>query len=73
MPSECCGIQLESADSCTSLGISNFSALSVETTQIYLEATLAMKERALARTTPPAGKPGRYQPGDRLLGFLNSL
>ena len=25
----------------------------VETTQIYLEATLAMKERALAKTTPP--------------------
>ena len=32
-----------------------------------------MKERALATTPPPAGKPGRYQPGDRLLGFLNSL
>ena len=46
---------------------------SVETTQIYLEATLAMKERALARTTPPIGKPGRYQLGDRLLGFLSSL
>jgi site-specific recombinase XerD len=46
---------------------------SVETTQIYLEATLAMKEQALAKTTPPQGKPGRYQPGDRLLGFLNSL
>ena len=46
---------------------------SVETTQIYLEATLAMKEQALAMTTPPQGKPGRYQPGDQLLGFLNSL
>lgn len=46
---------------------------SVETTQIYLEATLAMKERALAKTLPPNGRPGRYQPGDRLLGFLNSL
>ena len=46
---------------------------SVETTQIYLEATLAMKEQALAMTTPPTGKPGRYRPGDRLLGFLNSL
>ena len=45
----------------------------VETTQIYLEATLAMKERALAKTIPPAGKPGRYQPGDQLLGFLSSL
>jgi site-specific recombinase XerD len=46
---------------------------SVETTQIYLEATLAMKERALAKSQPPSGKPGRYQPGDQLLGFLNSL
>jgi site-specific recombinase XerD len=46
---------------------------SVETTQIYLEATLAMKERALAKTSPSHGRPGRYQPGDQLLGFLNSL
>jgi hypothetical protein len=46
---------------------------SVETTQIYLEATLSMKEQALARTTPPHGRAGRYRPGDQLLGFLNSL
>lgn len=46
---------------------------SVETTQIYLEATLAMKEQALAKTSPRHGKPGRYYPGDQLLGFLNSL
>ncbi len=46
---------------------------SVETTQIYLEATLAMKEQALAKTSPPCGKPGRYRPTDQLLGFLNSL
>ena len=46
---------------------------SVETTQIYLEATLAMKEEALARTSPYSGKSARYQPGDHLLGFLNSL
>jgi site-specific recombinase XerD len=47
---------------------------SVETTQIYLEATLAMKEKALAKTTPPhGGSPGRFRPGDRLLSFLNSL
>ena len=45
----------------------------VETTQIYLEATLAMKEKALAKTSPPDGTPGRYKPGDRLLAFLNSL
>jgi integrase len=45
----------------------------LETTQIYLEATIAMKEKALARTSPPHGKPGRYKPGDRLLAFLNGL
>ncbi len=46
---------------------------SVETLQIYLEATLAMKEQALDKTKPPRGKPGRYRPGDQLLGFLDSL
>ena len=46
---------------------------SVETTQIYLEATLAMKENALSKTTPLRGRAARYHPGDRLLGFLNSL
>src|SRR6266852_431606 len=38
----------------------------VETTQIYLEATLAMKEKALAKTSPPHGTPVRDKPGDRL-------
>jgi site-specific recombinase XerD len=46
---------------------------SVETTQIYLEATLAMKEQALAKTTPLNGRPGRFRPGDQLLCFLNGL
>jgi site-specific recombinase XerD len=46
---------------------------SVETTQMYVEATLTMKEQALAKTTPPHGRPGRFRPGDRLLSFLNSL
>jgi len=46
---------------------------SVETTQIYLEATLAMKEQALAKTTPPQGKSKRFQPDDQLMSFLNSL
>ena len=45
----------------------------VETPQIYLEATLAMKEKALAKTSPPQGWRWRYKPGDRLLAFLNSL
>jgi site-specific recombinase XerD len=46
---------------------------SVETTQIYLEANLAMKEEILAKTVPPGGKPGRYRPGDKLLAFLKNL
>ncbi|CAI06371.1 putative integrase (plasmid) [Aromatoleum aromaticum EbN1] len=46
---------------------------SVETTQIYLDANLEMKEQALAKTAPPHGTPGRYKPGDQLLNFLNSL
>lgn len=45
----------------------------VETTQIYLHADLALKERALERTRPAATKPGRYRPSDSLLAFLESL
>jgi len=46
---------------------------SVETTQIYLEATIAMKEQALSKTTPLEGKLARYKPDDNLLNFLNNL
>lgn len=46
---------------------------SVEATQIYLHADMAIKERALARTTPPKSTPGRYRPPDALLAFLESL
>jgi site-specific recombinase XerD len=46
---------------------------SIETTQIYLEANLELKERMLARTTPPGGKAGRYRPDDALLAFLKGL
>jgi site-specific recombinase XerD len=46
---------------------------SIETTQVYLDANLAMKQAALDRTTPPEGRPGRYRPDDRLLAFLKSL
>ncbi len=43
------------------------------TTHIYVEADLAMKEAALQRLDPPAGKPVRFKAGDRLLAFLESL
>ena len=46
---------------------------SVETTQIYLDADLAIKEQALARTNPVKGKLQRYKPDDELLAFLKQL
>jgi integrase/recombinase XerD len=46
---------------------------SVETTQMYLDADLAMKERALARTAPPHVGRQRFKPKDSLLAFLESL
>jgi site-specific recombinase XerD len=46
---------------------------SVETTQIYLDADLALKEQALAKITPVQGVPQRFKPGDELLAFLNQL
>jgi site-specific recombinase XerD len=45
----------------------------IATTQIYLHADLALKERALARTTPTGTTPGRYRPPDMLLAFLKAL
>ena len=45
----------------------------VETTQVYLHADLAIKERALARTTPAETQPGRFRPTDKLLAFLEAL
>jgi site-specific recombinase XerD len=46
---------------------------STEATQIYLHADMAIKERALARTTPVGVKPGHYRPADALLAFLEAL
>ncbi len=46
---------------------------SVQTTHIYLEADLAMKEKILAKTTPHEGSPAVYKPDDALLAFLKAL
>lgn len=46
---------------------------SVETTQIYLDANLAIKEQALSKVAPLQGKPRRYRPDDQLLAFLKGL
>jgi len=45
----------------------------IETTQVYLHADLAIKERALARTTPAGTRPGRFRPTDKLLAYLEAL
>jgi integrase/recombinase XerD len=46
---------------------------SIETTEMYLHASMAMKEKALAKTTSSKTRNGRYRPTDRLLAFLKSL
>jgi site-specific recombinase XerD len=46
---------------------------STETTQMYLHADLAVKEKALAKAVPLGIKIRRYRPGDKLLAFLKSL
>jgi len=46
---------------------------SPSTTHMYVEADLAMKERALARLKPPEVKPARYRPPKGLMQFLKSL
>jgi integrase/recombinase XerD len=44
-----------------------------QTTHIYEHADPALKEEAIARTAPLGVKPGRYQPSDALLAFLEDL
>ena len=47
---------------------------SIETTQTYLHAHLALKEAALARLKPyQDGSRTRFRPNDRLLAFLDAL
>jgi site-specific recombinase XerD len=50
------------------LGHTNLS-----TVQVYLHADMALKEKALARTAPRDAPPGRYQPTDAVLAFLDGL
>jgi integrase/recombinase XerD len=42
-------------------------------THAYLHADMSIKEKALARVTPPNTSPGRYRATDTLLAFLDSL
>jgi integrase/recombinase XerD len=43
------------------------------TTNVYLHADMALKQKALDKTTPIGTAPGRYQPPDALLAFLQDL
>ncbi len=46
---------------------------STRTTMIYLKADLELKQRALDRTVPTNGQPGRYRPPDDIINFLDQL
>jgi integrase len=43
------------------------------TTHMYVEADLAMKEKALAKLQEPASPTPRYQAPDTLIQFLKAL
>ena len=45
----------------------------VETTSLYLQADMQIKEQALAKTTATRARAPRYRPSDRVLAFLNTL
>ena len=45
----------------------------VQTTHVYLQADLAMKEKALDKLAPPQTKTVRFKPRDEVLAFLASL
>ena len=46
---------------------------SIETTHVYLETDLAMKEKALEKLEPIEGVWKRFRADDSLLAFLASL
>jgi site-specific recombinase XerD len=45
----------------------------IRSTDPYVHADMTIRERALALTTPPSVRPGRYRPPDSLLAFLEAL
>lgn len=44
-----------------------------DTVDVYLHASLDLKEKAMAKTSPTDSKQGRYKPDDNVLAFLRSL
>jgi integrase/recombinase XerD len=68
-----CAMQLREAGTDLSVIALWLGHQRLDTAQIYLDADLAIKQRALARTTPPRVAPGRYHPPDPLLAFLEHI
>ena len=46
---------------------------SLDTTPIYLDADLQLKQSVLDKMNPTQSKPGRYRPDDNLLSYLKGL
>jgi site-specific recombinase XerD len=46
---------------------------SVETTAVYLQADMQLKEQALAKTAAANASIRRYRPDDHVMAFLRSL
>ncbi len=46
---------------------------SLETTHLYIEADLKMKQQALDKLPPLGTGPRRFRPNDKLLAFLEAL
>jgi integrase len=46
---------------------------SIKSTEVYLHADNKLKQQAIDRTAPTGTRPGRYQPPDQLLAFLDRL
>lgn len=46
---------------------------STKSTEMYLHADNKLKQQAIDRTAPTGTPPGRYQPPDQLLAFLEGL
>jgi site-specific recombinase XerD len=46
---------------------------SIETTQVYLDANLEIKQAALDKVEPQGARKGKFKPDDQLLAFLKSL
>jgi site-specific recombinase XerD len=68
-----CAMTLLQADVDTAVIALWLGHADIRSTNVYLHADMAIKQRALDLTTPTTTPPGRYRPNDALLTFLESL